>query len=487
MDIAAYVADAEKFVSRLTAEYYRHGAGLKEDLDLSRIYEEHRALFAPGAVASLVDDRSTPERRMFAEFAAFGWIENELRGITDQIGTAEARSTVAWDGKALPWRQASIAIADEQDRIRRQDLEQRTAETTAQSNPQREVRLRRSHDLAAGLGFPDYVALCEQLGQLDLAALNAEMQRLLAGTEAPYVEEMTRRLSDAGIPAADATTADWALLRRGHEFDAIFPKDKLLAALERTMLGIGIDIGRQQNLRLDVEDRPLKSPRAFCAPIRVPHEVWLVIRPRGGHDDYNSIMHEAGHAEHFAHTRPDAPFAFRYLGDNSVTEAYAFLFANLIHNPIWLQDMLGAEDFSAYLSLAHFAEIYMLRRYAAKLGYELELQRSDEPARFPQRYAEVLGAALHVRVRPENFLYDLDDAFYCARYLRAWIAEVQLRRRLQREFGRRWYASAEAGEYLRSLWSLGQQFSAEEMAARLGYEGLEVEGVVKELLSQPGT
>jgi len=482
MDLAAYVTDAEEFVSRLTAEYYRHGAGLKDDLDLSTIYEQHRALFAPDIVASLVSDRSTPERRMLAEFAAFGWIENELRELTDQIGTEEARSTVQWDGEPLPWRQASIAIADEQDRVRRRDLEQRTAATTAQPNPQREERLRRSHDLAAGLGFSDYVALCEQLGQLDLAALDVEMQRLLAETKAPYVEEMARRLHDAGIPPSDATTADWAFLRRGHEFDTIFPKDKLLAALERTMAGIGIDIGRQQNLKLDVEDRPIKSPRAFCAPIRVPQEVWLVIRPHGGHDDYSSIMHEAGHAEHFAHTRPDAPFAFRYLGDNSVTEAYAFLFSNLIRNPDWLREMLGATDCLAYLSLARFAEMYILRRYGAKLRYELELQRSDEPERFQQRYAELFGDALRLRVRPENYLYDLDDAFYCARYLRAWMVEVQLRRRLEREFGRRWYANAEAGEYLRSLWSLGQQFTAEEMAARLGYERLDVGALSEELL-----
>jgi hypothetical protein len=212
--------------------------------------------------------------------------------------------------------------------------------------------------------------------------------------------------------------------------------------------------------------------------------VWLVIRPRGGHDDYNTIMHEAGHAEHFAHTRPDAPFAFRHLGDNSVTEAYAFLFANLTRNPSWLRDMLGCADVSAYLSLASFVEMYMLRRYAAKLEYEIELQRSDEPSRFPQRYVDVLGNALHLRVRPENYLYDLDDAFYCARYLRAWIAEVQLRRRLQREFGRRWYASAQAGEYLRSLWSLGQQFSAEEMAARLGYDGLGADILIEELVGR---
>jgi hypothetical protein len=127
----------------------------------------------------------------------------------------------------------------------------------------------------------------------------------------------------------------------------------------------------------------------------------------------------------------------------------------------------------------------MLRRYAAKLQYELEVQRSDEPEGFSKRYAELLGGALRLRVRPENYLYDLDDAFYCARYLRAWVVEVQLRGRLEREFGRRWYASPQAGEYLRCLWSLGQQFTAEEMVARLGYERISVGALIQELLNPP--
>ena len=482
MDLTAYVAEAEQFISRLTAEYYQHGAGLKEELELSGIYEAYQALFAPGVVAQLVSDRSTPERRILAEFAAFGWVENELREITEQIGTEETRATVEWDGQPLPWRQTGIVIANEPDRSRRHELEQRTAAATAQLNPQREERLQRSHRLAAGLGFESYIAICEQLGQLDLTALSADMQKLLEQTEEPYHDRLTKRLANAGIPLPEATTGDWAYLRRGHEFDAIFPKDDLLPALSRTMAGLGIGLEEQPNLKLDVEDRPLKSPRAFCAPVRVPEEVWLVIRPQGGPDDYNALLHEAGHAEHFAHTRADVPFVFRYLGDNSITEAYAFLLANLTRNPDWLREVLGADQFGDYMALADFTQLYMLRRYAAKLAYELELHRAPEPTRLSQRYAQVLGEAVRLQVPPENFLFDVDDAFYCARYLRAWVLEVQLRKRLEREFGRRWYASQQAGEYLRSLWGMGQQFTADEMAVRLGYEGLDVEALVEELL-----
>ena len=148
---------------------------------------------------------------------------------------------------------------------------------------------------------------------------------------------------------------------------------------------------------MDVEDRPRKSPRAFCAPVRVPQDVWLVIRPHGGHDDYSSILHEAGHAEHFTHTRADLPVAFRHLGDNSITEAYAFLFGALLRSPAWLRDVMQVAEADEYLALTTFAETYMLRRYAAKLRFELELHRTDELEALSDRYGEFLTEAVQVQ------------------------------------------------------------------------------------------
>jgi hypothetical protein len=143
---------------------------------------------------------------------------------------------------------------------------------------------------------------------------------------------------------------------------------------------------------------------------------------------------------------------------------------------------MGATDLEEYLALTRFTAIYMLRRYAAKLHFELELHRSPDPGAMGARYSQVLGEAVQVRVWPENSLSDLDDAFYCACYLRAWILEVQLRQALIKQFGERWFASREAGAYLRELWSLGQQLPAHELAQRLGYEGLEVEYLIQDLL-----
>jgi hypothetical protein len=485
MEATAYQAEAEQFLSSLTEEHFQHGAGIKEELEIVAIYERFAHLFEAGAVAALLEDRTTREARHLAHFAAEGLIDSILRDLTEHIATAETKATVGWDGASIPYRQAGIVMGNEPDAARRRDLQERIAAVTAELNPERSRRLSLSHGASAGLGFPDYDTMCDELCGLGLPGLHDSMQRLLTETEPAFRDSLHRHLEAAGVPPDEATTADYAFISRGQEFDRLFSKDDLVPSLKRTLAGLGMDLDSQANVTLDVEERPLKSPRAFCAPVRVPHDVRLVIRPHGGHVDYGALFHEAGHLQHFAFTRADAPFPYRCLGDNAITEAYAFLFGNLVVTPAWLREVLGVEGVGGYLALAKLGDRWYLRRYAAKLAYELELHQSDDVSRSPERYAEILGEAVQAGVRPENFLSDVDDFFYCACYLRAWILEVQLRGALVERFGPRWFASVEAGGFLRDLWGLGQEYTAEELAQRLGYRGLDVEPLIADLNAPP--
>src|SRR5204863_1169736 len=140
----------------------------------------------------------------------------------------------------------------------------------------------------------------------------------------------------AGVGLADARRWDVARVYRAASWDAIFSRSAMLPALEATLADLGIDLRRQENVALDVEERPQKVPRAYCFPIEVPDRIVLMIQPIGGSWDWHSLFHEAGHSEHFAHTSPDLAFEERRLGDNAVTEGWAFLLEHLVDNPVWL-------------------------------------------------------------------------------------------------------------------------------------------------------
>ena len=264
--------------------------------------------------------------------------------------------------------------------------------------------------------------------------------------------------------------ADLPRLFRFAEADAAFDGAQLLPSFEATLAGLGIDPATQRNVHLDVESRPGKSPRAFCVAVRVPQDVRLVVPPIGGRDDFTALLHEGGHVEHFAHVDPSLAFEYRHLGDNAITEAFAFLFDHLVEDPEWLRARLGVQDADGTLAAhARATRLIYLRRYAAKLPYELDVHAVDPPgdAALRERYATLLGAAARVRWPRETYLADLDPGFYVACYLRAWALETHLRAHLRERFGERWFERREAGDALRALWRDGQRLSAEELLGEL--------------------
>jgi len=110
--------------------------------------------------------------------------------------------------------------------------------------------------------------------------------------------------------------------------------------------------------------------------------------------------------------------------------------------------------------------LHFLRRYAAKLAYELELHGpAPQLDRMPARYAELLQAATRVRWSQAAWLADVDEGFYVACYLRAWALETRWRAALRERFGARWFESRAAGAWLRSLWAQGQRLGGDELLA----------------------
>jgi hypothetical protein len=160
------------------------------------------------------------------------------------------------------------------------------------------------------------------------------------------------------------------------------------------------------------------------------------------------------------------PPEFRYLGDNSVTESFAFLLEHVTEDRAWIAERLGSADADGVPAHARAVKLLYLRRYAAKLAYELELHGPETDLEtMPSRYAELLGDATGIEWSPRTWLSDVDRGFYVASYLRAWTIEARWRRALRDRFGERWFAQAEAGSWLRTLWHQGQRLRGDELLA----------------------
>lgn len=471
LDIPTYRRRLEEMTAETMEEFYRQSAGLKPTLEIAPIYERYRDLSTLAQVRALTESRAPGELRRFACEALIG---DGCKQLTEQAANTQAALTIDFDGEPVAYRAVRPRLMNEPDAGRRRDLyARRCAATDEHLNPILAEAALRERDLTQECGAGTVVELYEGFG-FDPVALREDTRRFLADTHELYRSRMDEALrSRLGIGLDDATPADTTRLWRAPEFDTSFSRERSLPALRQTLAGMGIDLDRQANVELDIEERPNKDPRAFCAPIRVPERVVLVILPQGGQDDYRALFHEAGHTEHYAHAQADLPAEQRVLGDNAVTEGFAFLLEHLVADRDWLSARLDLTDAADYLRFAALAKLYLVRRYAAKLEYEVELHSGTPLEQLPGRYTEALDAALGIPHSPTDYLEDVDGGFYCTKYLRAWAFEAQLVDHLRSRFGNRWFADPAAGGLVRELWSLGQSLPADELCSQVTGQGIE--------------
>jgi len=420
-------------------------------------------------------------------FACNEYLSNLTKTYAEQIAGLEATLETTIDGETVGFRMLRPTMANEPDRLKRQALEEARNELSEEHmNPVYREAAAVSLAAVRDLGAPNAVELHRRFGfRLDeladqCRAVLTDTERLFEDTIEPLLQE---RL---GISLGEAQRWDIPRLFRAPEWDEHFSGDDMLPALEATLSGMGIDIRAQANVELDVEAREKKSPRAFCAPIEVPDRVVLVIQPIGGVDDWRALFHEAGHTEHFALTSASLPMEARRLGDNAVTEGWASLFDHLVSDPTWLDRRLSFSNPRGFSNDAAAQELWFLRRYSAKLLYELELYVADDVESMRARYVDILGGALKIEPSPTDWLFDVDPGFYCTEYLRSWAFEAQMRYHLCEKHGYDWFSKPAAGGLLRELWSLGQEPTADEMLADVTGAGIEMAAVAeraREMLS----
>ena len=491
-DLEAYRRDVEKFSGETNLEYYLNWSGQKDDLNISGIYDKYTSLFDKESVARIKQLRAKGEKGSEGErklsylhaFVTEELLSQSVKQNTDESYTAAAKENIKINGETIPFRLAEVRYFNEDNREKRAEIfNARNSVIDDKLNPILLERLHKLHTMAKELSYSSYVDLYRDTKRIDFEELSDKMSHFVKNTESLWSDKMGKKTEQVlGVDLAQVEKHDVAYIFRAKQFDSNFKKDKTFETLDRTLKGIGFNIADHKNVMIDLEERPKKSPRAFTAIVKIPDDVRLVVMPKGGQDDYAAMLHEAGHTVHHASVNPSLAMEYKWLGDASVTETYAFLLEYLTLNKTWLKENLRIRNIDDYLDFAYLYKLYYLRRYAAKLKYELLLHNSKNIGGMRESYRKELEASLKFRHPEEHYLMDVDDGFYCAQYLRAWILEAQLASRMTEKFGETWFRSLEAGKFLGELWSDGQKYSVEELARRIGFKGLDIEPTLRELM-----
>jgi hypothetical protein len=478
-EIDALSADADRFIAELDEEAYLHYAGIKDTYELAPIYERHERLTtldtALGLGASVDGSRRTRE---LWRFACEQYLGNFVREEAERVAELEATLKAEVDDEEIPYRMLRPRMMNEEDRATRERLELVRNELTEENLNGLYVNAAGVvHRETARLGASSYIDLYRGFG-FALDALAEQCRGFLESTETMWQDAGDRFMrSRIGLGLDETRRWDVGRAFRGVAWDGQFPKERMVPALEATLDELGIDLRRQENVELDLAERPNKDPRAFCVAIEVPERVVLVLKPQGGPDDWRALFHEAGHMEHFANTSPSLAVEEKRLGDNAVTEGWAMLLEHLTIDPVWLDRRLDFPRPYEFAAEGATQLLWLVRRYCAKLLYEVELHAVADVTAMRPRYVELLGAALLVEPSDTDYLADVDDGFYASEYLRAWAFEAQLRSYLRERFGNAWFTRRDAGSLLRELWAEGQKHTADELLREVSGETLELEAV----------
>ena len=194
-----------------------------------------------------------------------------------------------------------------------------------------------------------------------------------------------------------------AYMRRLSPLEATYTKERATEICLATLTELGFDLAAATNIKLDLDDRPQKAPRACVIASDPPNVVHLITRAQGGLHDYQAFLHEAGHALHYGGVDPGLPMTFRRISrDHALTEIYSYIVEAISREPGWharyfgLSDEQAAENAEATV----FLEALLFRRYEAKLRFELDFwSRFAEDGGTPDGYEEYLTAATGIRYR----------------------------------------------------------------------------------------
>ena len=492
---AEYESQLRRYLYDRSEEGRAVRVGEKEVSERAEIVARYRDLFSREQLDALraaeqeaADDNDRERLYRLRKTCEAGVVSAELAEREDALENAILAARVEFKGEELPIRSAQAKLAVLPDYSEREELGEAAGDRSAAFNAERLEVLRAAEELEAEIsGEPDPVARNEEEKGISLRELEAVLTQASERSTGAYVLLRDRWFERLLGPERAKVPSSYhvAYLRRLSPLESTYTKDRAVEVCMDTVKRLGFDLENEPNIRLDLDDRPQKSPRACVIPSDPPSVVHLITRAQGGLHDYQAFLHEAGHALHYAGVDPNLPYTFRNISrDHALTEIYSYIFEAITREPEWHAHYFGLSDEEAARNAeaTSFLEAVLFRRYTAKLQFELDFwSRFNEDGGGPDGYEERLTEATGVRYRADAYLADMDGGFYSADYLRAWIRSAQLRDYLVREIGEDWWRTAETGDRLRALFLEGTRPSSEEIAARLGYQPLDTAPLLREL------
>ena len=313
--------------------------------------------------------------------------------------------------------------------------------------------------LKQDLGYPGYIAFCEEKRGISLTESGSYAKDFLSETRETYrglVEPWLNIVT--GLSLKEASRFDAIYLLGFRYMDHLFPQGLTIEKIMEFFHKWGMNL--IENPALHIHSEGISGRQSYCIPVDIPKEVHVIVGPLQGWLDMESLFHELGHALSFIYTNPKLPPEEKdFFQSEALSEAFAFLFQKMCMSKEFLEGILGLSSGDAQtVSHAHALKMLTLtRRYGAKLVIEVENFRLGRLKEGQSLYSEVMARETGFYYDPETYLFDLMPDFYSLDYFQAFIGARSLREYLKEGVGDDWILNSETGDILRDWWHNGNQ------------------------------
>jgi hypothetical protein len=480
----------EKFEEELNRQLYRFYSGRKPVLELVSLYSDYSDIFSLGSIREVETEyNSTSESfdsrrkslRKICNFLIDQHLDAQLAPLTEEMHQLEAQRSLVWEGKDLAPSQVPFHLKNESDSFKRRNLSERYAREFQKSELLRQESVSRLNSAAMNLGFNHYVQAREQISGVNFHKLLESWDAALQPLEDKYMEQLRASVEISQNSFQEAGAWDIAYWEKKNEAEHVFSKDNLISVVKATLSDLGVEPERPESVVIDMENREGKRSGPLCIPIKIPHEIKVVMLPENGARQYFSLLHEIGHAYHFAWTNPSLELENRIMGDGALSESYAFLLERFPGDHEWLARMLSFVKSKEFLRFQTLFRIFLIRRCAGKLRFAVRLYERKTFEGMPEIYSETMKAYTGFTHQQEFWMFDLADGFYSADHLRGWMCEAMLREYLRTRFGNSWIMNRAAAGFLKEIWETGQLYRADELCKEIGMGDLDPQLLVDEI------
>jgi hypothetical protein len=479
-----------KFNSETSLVYYNNDA-YGEEVDTTKFITEYNYVLTDRTLLQSLwnayNSENDPQlkesyKRFYRELSS-DIIWQNLRAYTDELYNLEASLDVYVNDETIAYRDVGNKIYLSDDRNYRKDLYDAMKPLTLRYfNPLLMTIVDRQRDICKELGFENYENYWQKMHNIDFNQLSSLLDEILKETDGLFKDILTKRAKETlNFEISEIKPYDRGQLFRLKGYDEYFKAENMLPFMKRLLLGLGIDLDSQKNITIDFKDIPEKSGRASTYMIKVPENIRVLGKPSAGIEDYTTLFHEMGHAQHYANCK-EKYYEFKLLGDSGTTEGYAFLFDSLFMEPAFLIEEVGVpEDIAKKIMWRNlFTDLSSLRYYISLFNYERVLHKGGgDPIEF---YRNIMEKNLLIPKTSEDAelgYLGANEDFYSVYYLEAWFLSAMLKDYLKSHYGERWYKNKEAGDFLKGLWSEGERFTTVEIAKKIGYDGLDIKPIIK--------